>query len=154
MGRCTDLAGHSVWAQLPESQGWLDASQQGNHIQVLDAASGEGGGGREALLGWRYPLWSLLKALPAHHSLAPPTPHSLPGKNWRAVSGGRGKGRGQGQWEPWDIYFLGNGRHRSEVPELEDCEAVHCPLVSQVWGQRAYLAPGSYSDQILLNSSR
>lgn len=45
VGRCTDLAGHSVWAQLPESQGGLDASQQGNHIQVLDAASGEGRGG-------------------------------------------------------------------------------------------------------------
>lgn len=56
MGRCTDLAGHSVWAQLPESQWGLDASQQGNHIQVLDAAPGAGRGGWEAPLDWRHPL--------------------------------------------------------------------------------------------------
>lgn len=94
------------------------------------------------------------------YQLITPSPHQHPivcqGRTGgQSVGGvGAGKGRGQGQWEPWGIYCLGNGRHRSEVPELEDWEAVHCPLVSQVWGQRAYLAPGSYSDQILLNSSR
>lgn len=58
MGSFTDLASYSVWAQLPESQRGLDAPQQGNHIQVLDAAPWAGGGG------WEVPLIGVTPSSP------------------------------------------------------------------------------------------
>lgn len=112
MGRCTDLAGYSVWAQLSESQGRLDASQQGNYIQVLDATPGVVG---EVPLDWQYSLLALFQG-PTSLSLPPvPTPQTLPGKNWRIVGEGRGwGGRNLGGSIDW------NGMHWTEVLGLRD----------------------------------
>lgn len=78
MGRCTDLAGHSVWAQLSESQWGLDASQQGNDIQVLDAAPGAI---REVPLDQQYPLRLFLSPAPIKSLPPKPTPKGFSGKS-------------------------------------------------------------------------
>lgn len=103
--RYTDLAGHSVWAQLPESQGGLDASQQGNYVQVLDTAPKGSWGGINRLAIFFY---LFIKGLPAGHSLLPPTSQGIPVKNWRTVGEGRGWDSGKlGISVDWVMEYIG-----------------------------------------------
>lgn len=78
MGKCTDLAGHSVWAQFSESQWGLDASQQGNDVQVLDAAPGAVG---EMPLDQQCFFRLFLSPAPSESLPPKPTPQGFPGKS-------------------------------------------------------------------------